>query len=81
MTSDLPDAFVLNNGEKMPAIALGTFQSLDGNSRVKDIVKLALQVGYRHIDGANAYGNEREIGMGIKESGIPREEIYVTSKL
>jgi alcohol dehydrogenase (NADP+) len=44
-------------------------------------VKLALQLGYRHIDGASAYGNEREIGEAIKESGIPREEIFVTSKL
>jgi diketogulonate reductase-like aldo/keto reductase len=48
---------------------------------VKEAVKTALQLGYRHIDGASAYGNEREIGEAIKEIGIPRNEIFVTSKL
>ena len=48
---------------------------------MRDAVKLALQLGYRHIDGANAYGNERKIGEAIKESGIPREDNFVTSKL
>jgi diketogulonate reductase-like aldo/keto reductase len=48
---------------------------------VKDAVKLALQLGYRHIDGAHAYGNEKQIGEAIKESGVPREELFVTSKL
>ncbi|KAI9768279.1 MAG: hypothetical protein M1839_004143 [Geoglossum umbratile] len=80
-TMDLPGSFTLNNGEKVPAVAIGTFQGDEGNSNVKDAVKLALKLGYRHIDGANAYGNEKEIGEAIKESGIPRSEIYVTSKL
>ena len=78
---DLPEFVTLNNGEKVPAIAIGTFHGNEGTSKVKDAVKLALKLGYRHIDGANAYGNEKEIGKAIKESGIPREEIYVTSKL
>ncbi|XXG96482.1 hypothetical protein Hte_002765 [Hypoxylon texense] len=78
---DLPDAFVLNNGHKVPAIGIGTFQGEEGNSLVKDAVKLALAQGYRHIDGAHAYGNEKEIGEAIKESGIPRQELFVTSKL
>ncbi|KAK4175487.1 putative alcohol dehydrogenase [Triangularia setosa] len=73
--------FTLNTGAKVPAVGLGTFQSTHGNSLVKNTVKLALQLGYRHIDGANAYGNEKEIGEGIKESGIRREQIFVTSKL
>lgn len=77
----LPKFFTLNNGEKVPSIGLGTFQGNEGNSKVKEAVKLALKIGYRHIDGATAYGNEREIGEAIKESGIPREEIYVTTKL
>lgn len=77
----LPEFFTLNNGTKVPAVGLGTFQGEGGNSKVKDAVKLALRLGYRHIDGANAYGNEKEIGEAIRESGIPREEIYVTSKL
>lgn len=78
---DLPEAFVLNNGCNVPAIGLGTFQGEEGNSLVKDAVKLALAQGYRHIDGAYDYGNEKEIGEAIKESGIPRQEIFVTSKL
>ena len=77
----LPTEFTLNTGAKVPAVGLGTFQSTDGNSKVKDAVARALKLGYRHIDGANAYGNEKDIGEAIKESGIPREEIFVTSKL
>ncbi|KAI1660619.1 NADP-dependent oxidoreductase domain-containing protein [Daldinia decipiens] len=80
-TMDLPDTFVLNNGRRVPAIGLGTFQGEEGNSSVKNAVKLALAQGYRHIDGAHAYGNEKEIGEAIKESGIPREKIFMTSKL
>jgi diketogulonate reductase-like aldo/keto reductase len=78
---DLPTNFRLNTGAEVPAVGLGTFQGDSGNSKVKDAVRLALKLGYRHIDGASAYGNEKEIGKGIKESGIPREEIFVTSKL
>lgn len=48
---------------------------------MRDAVKLALQLGYRYIDGANTYGNERKISKTINESGIPREDIFVTSKL
>ncbi|KAI0135870.1 aldo-keto reductase, partial [Daldinia grandis] len=77
----LSDTFVLNNGREVPAIGLGTFQGEEGNSPVKNAVKLALSQGYRHIDGAHAYGNEKEIGEAIKESDIPREDIFVTSKL
>uniref|UniRef100_L2FTU1 Alcohol dehydrogenase, putative n=1 Tax=Colletotrichum fructicola (strain Nara gc5) TaxID=1213859 RepID=L2FTU1_COLFN len=76
-----PRIFTLNNGRKVPAVGFGTFQGTEGNSKVKDAVKLALSLGYRHIDGANAYGNEKDIGEAIKESGIPREEMFVTSKL
>ncbi|KAI1091827.1 aldo-keto reductase [Rostrohypoxylon terebratum] len=78
---NLPDKFILNNGRTVPAIGLGTFQGEEGNFLVKNAVKLALAQGYRHIDGAHAYGNEKEIGEAIKESGIPRQDIFVTSKL
>ncbi|KAI0529859.1 NADP-dependent oxidoreductase domain-containing protein [Xylaria digitata] len=78
---DMPKYFVLNDGYKAPSVGLGIFQGDEGNSKVKEAVKLALKLGYRHIDDAAAYGNEREIGQGIKESGVPREEIFVTSKL
>jgi len=71
--------FTLNTGAKMPGVGLGTWQS--GKGEVKDAVKAALQMGYRHIDTALAYGNEEEVGQGIKESGVPREEIWLTTKL
>ncbi|TLD25050.1 hypothetical protein PspLS_05921 [Pyricularia sp. CBS 133598] len=77
----LPTHFELSNGQKIPAVGLGTFQSEADNARVKEAVKAALEMGYRHIDGAHAYGNEKQIGEAIKESGIPRKEIFVTSKL
>ena len=63
----------------MPAVGLGTWQS--GPNEVRKAVKAALDAGYRHIDTALAYGNENEVGQGIKESGVPREEIWVTTKL
>ena len=65
----------------IPAVGLGTFQGDDGNSLVKEAVLAAFRKGYRHIDTAAAYGNEREVGEAIKESGIPRSEIFVTTKL
>lgn len=58
----LPTYFTLNNGHRIPSVGLGTFQGDDGNTKVKDAVKRALQLGYQHIDGAMAYGNEKEIG-------------------
>ncbi|RYP35686.1 hypothetical protein DL767_003707 [Monosporascus sp. MG133] len=77
----LPASFELRNGHKVPAVGLGTFQGTEGNAKVKDAVKQALTLGYRHIDGANAYGNEKQIGEAIEESGIPRDQLFVTSKL
>ncbi|KAG4084208.1 aldehyde reductase [Neocallimastix lanati (nom. inval.)] len=73
----------LNTGKKMPIIGLGTF--LSEPEKVASAVKTALKLGYRHIDGAWCYGNEKEVGQGIneamKEEGIKREDIFVTSKL
>jgi len=71
--------FALNTGAKIPAVGLGTWQSKPGE--VREAVKVALQKGYRHIDTALAYGNEKEVGLGIKDSGVPREEIWLTTKL
>jgi alcohol dehydrogenase (NADP+) len=79
--SGLPMDFLLNNGLKIPAIGLGTFQGDKGNGLVKEIVITALKKGYRHIDTASGYGNEKEIGDALLESGIAREEIFVTTKL
>lgn len=69
------------NDVQIPAVGFGTFQGDDGNDRVKEAVLQALKTGYRHIDTAAAYGNERQVGEAIKESGIPREDIFVTTKL
>ena len=71
--------FPLNTGGSIPAIGLGTWQSKP--NEVTAAVKAALQAGYRHIDTALAYGNEHEVGLGIKESGVPRKEIFLTTKL
>lgn len=68
-------------GSFIPAIGLGTFQGDAGNSLVKQTVAAALRKGYRHIDTAAAYGNEKEVGEAIRDSGIPREEILITTKL
>jgi len=71
--------FILNTGAKIPAIGLGTWQSEPGE--VGKAVEAALRRGYRHIDTALAYGNEAEVGAGIKASGVPRSEIWLTTKL
>jgi len=71
--------FVLNTGSKIPAIGLGTWQSKP--HEVEHAVEHALKVGYRHIDTALAYGNEAEVGAGIKASGVPRKDIWLTTKL
>ncbi len=71
---------ILNNGVIMPVIGLGVFKIGDGTP-VKDTVSYALKSGYRSIDTASIYGNERGVGEGIRSSGIPREEIFLTSKV
>lgn len=70
---------VLSNGVKIPQIGLGTW--LIDNDKVSEVVKKALQLGYRHIDTAQAYNNEEGVGKGIKESGVAREEIFLQTKL
>lgn len=70
----------LNDGNAIPAIGFGTFQIPDDGTTYQ-AVKDALAAGYRHIDTAVAYFNEDEVGRAIRDSGIPRDEIWVTSKL
>ncbi|TDL25295.1 Aldo/keto reductase [Rickenella mellea] len=70
----------LNNGESIPSIGLGTWQSKP--EEVINAVSYAIkEAGYRHIDCAWAYNNEKEVGEGIRASGVPRSEIFITSKL
>ena len=71
---------VLNNGVEIPVFGLGTYRS--GSSRETQVmITHALEIGYRHFDTARFYGNERDIGKAIKNSGIPREEVFITTKL
>jgi diketogulonate reductase-like aldo/keto reductase len=69
----------LASGSEMPILGLGTWQARGSGAR--GAVLRALEVGYRHIDTATAYGNEAHVGQAMAESGVPREEIFVTTKL
>jgi len=69
----------LKNGQSIPAIGLGTWQSKP--NEVARAVEAALRAGYRHLDCAWAYGNEKEVAEGLRASGVPRAEVYITSKL
>ncbi|ORY26041.1 putative glycerol dehydrogenase [Naematelia encephala] len=77
--SNIPTHFTLNNGTKIPAVGLGTWQAKPGE--VQHAVSHALQTGYRHLDCALIYQNEAEVGQGIKDSGVKREDIFITSKV
>jgi diketogulonate reductase-like aldo/keto reductase len=80
MISNIKDCTQLNNGLKMPWLGFGVYQIKDGRE-VEQAVKSALEVGYRSIDTAALYGNERGVGKAIRESGIPREDIFLTTKV
>ena len=69
----------LNNGIKIPQLGLGTWFISDDT--VADAVKAAVDMGYRHIDTAQAYGNERGVGEGVRNCNIPRQELFVVSKV
>ena len=69
----------LNNGVTLPALGFGVFQSSPEDTT--EAVRLALETGYRHIDTAAAYGNERQVGEGIRASGIPRDEVFIETKV
>jgi len=70
---------VLTDGTVMPLLGLGVWQVPDGPSCVQ-AVRAALELGYRHIDTAQAYGNEASVGRALRESGIPRDEVFITTK-
>ncbi|MBV9869002.1 MAG: aldo/keto reductase [Abitibacteriaceae bacterium] len=77
--SAVPD-ITLNNGVTIPQIGLGVFQTPEG-AEVQEAVRAALETGYRLIDTAAIYGNEEGVGKAVKASGLPREEIFITTKL
>jgi diketogulonate reductase-like aldo/keto reductase len=79
MSEDVSTATVtLNSGARMPQVGLGVWQA---SGKTKSAVVAALQAGYRHIDTAAVYGNEAQVGAAIAEAGVPRPEVFVTSKL
>jgi diketogulonate reductase-like aldo/keto reductase len=77
---NLKDTYILSNGIRIPCVGFGTWQTPNGEIAISSVEE-ALKVGYRHIDTAAVYGNEKSVGTAIKNSGVPREEIFVTSKL
>ena len=79
MPSATVPTLTLNNGVTMPALGLGVFQTPPEETR--DAVRAALDVGYRHIDTAAAYGNEREVGEAIRASGLDRSEVFIETKI
>jgi 2,5-diketo-D-gluconate reductase A len=72
-------AILLNDGNRIPQIGLGTWPLSD--AQVVPVIVTAVEAGYRHIDTAARYGNERGVGQGIRDSGIRREDLFVTTKL
>jgi diketogulonate reductase-like aldo/keto reductase len=74
------DTTTLNNGVKMPWLGYGTYKVVNGEDTVNS-VKEALRLGYRHIDTAMIYKNEEGVGIAIKESSVPREDIFLVSKV
>jgi methylglyoxal/glyoxal reductase len=77
---NLKSSVTLSNGVNIPWVGFGTFK-VESGEVTKEAVKKALEVGYRHLDTAKIYGNEESVGLAIKESGIPREEIFITTKV
>ena len=74
------DTYKLSNGVEIPCIGFGTWQTPDGEVAVAS-VRSAIEAGYRHIDTAQVYGNEESVGTAVKQSGVRREELFITSKL
>lgn len=79
MFTKLTDFFTLPDGRTVPCIGYGTWQTPTGEV-ARDSVRAAIECGYRHIDTAAAYGNEADVGEGIRASGVKREELFLTTK-
>src|SRR3954463_10746128 len=72
-------ARILADGNEIPLLALGVWQVPNG-PETENAVRWALELGYRHIDTAQAYGNEESVGRALRDSGVPREEVFITTK-
>src|SRR3954465_6990803 len=72
-------ARVLADGSEMPLLGFGVWQTPNGPECV-NAVRWALELGYRHVDTAQAYGNEESVGQALRDSGVPREHVFVTTK-
>lgn len=80
MMQKLTDCYQLSNGVEIPCVGFGTWQAPDGDI-AESSVKAAIAAGYRHIDTAAAYQNEESVGRGIRESGVSRKDLFITTKL
>lgn len=80
MFTSLSDTFTLSNGVKIPCVGFGTYKTPDGDVCVKGVLT-ALEAGYRHIDTAEFYFNEEGVGKALAETSLPREDIFVTTKV
>src|ERR1700680_1778239 len=78
IVSDIPEV-KLNDGTQIPQLGFGVFQIEPDKTAAA--VKTALEIGYRHIDTAEMYGNEKEVGQGVRDAGLDRAEVFITSKL
>lgn len=76
---NMNDCYTLNNGMKIPCMGFGTFRAAEGNST--EVLKMAIEAGYRYFDTATFYYTEESLGKAMKESGIPREDFFIVSKL
>src|SRR3954470_11079226 len=72
-------ARVLSDGNEIPLLGLGVWQVPEGRE-CEDAVRWALEAGYRHVDTAQAYGNEASVGRALRASGLPRDEVFITTK-
>ena len=70
----------LNNGVEIPLLGLGVYQSPPGKT-TESAVSYALKIGYRHIDTASLYGNESDVGSALRQSGLHRDEVFITTKV
>jgi diketogulonate reductase-like aldo/keto reductase len=77
---DIRSTVKLNNGVEIPRLGLGVFRASPGEE-TQGAVRYALELGYRHVDTARVYGNEADVGEGLRQSGVPRSEAFLTTKL